>query len=58
MQTIQTGQIWKNTNSGNEIKILKNLGKGKWWVEGKAVVGKFKIRENMIHDNYKLKEVD
>ena len=57
MQAINKGQIWKNKTSGNEIKILKTLGPNKWWVRGK--LDDFKIRSNMIHDNYELiKEVE
>ena len=51
---VKKDQIWKNKNSGNQIKILRDLGQGKWWVEGK--LDSFKIRDHLIHDNYELTE--
>ncbi len=51
---IGKNQVWVNNLSGNEITVLKTLGAGKWWVEGR--VGAFKVQEHLIRDNYTLKE--
>jgi len=54
MEIIKLEQTWFHKSSKNEIVILKNLGGDKWWVRGK--MGEYKIRSNMIIDNYKLKK--
>jgi len=55
MTKINKGQVWKNKNSGNTITILKFLGKDKYWVKSSSdAVMDFKIRTNMIRDNYEL----
>ena len=55
MTAIDKKQVWKNKNSGNTITVLKFLGKDKWWVSSSSdAVHDFKIRTNMIRDNYEL----
>jgi len=55
---INKGQVWKSKNSKNTITILKFLGKDKWWVKSSSsIISDFKIRTNMIRDNYEIEKI-
>jgi len=57
MNDVSKGQVWKSKNSNNTITVLKFLGKDKWWVKSSSdAISEFKIRTNMIRDNYDLEE--